>query len=74
MRHILRIEWMPNSPTGKAWWVYSYPCDVDGMLLKGESVPTANIVGQFETVEQAQAAYPNAQLYEVPNTVSPAKK
>jgi hypothetical protein len=74
MQHMLRIEWMPNSPSGRQWWVYSYPCGADGLMLKGGNVPTANIIGQYESIEAAKAAHPTAQMYEVTSSPKQTNK
>jgi hypothetical protein len=56
------IDWVPYSATGRNWWVYSLPLESDGLETKGGNAPTANLQGQFQTIEEAQSAFPNAQL------------
>ena len=60
----LIIEWVPFSTVGRNWWVYAYPSGTDGLETKGGNAPTADIQGQFESVEAAQTAFPEALLSE----------
>ena len=61
---IFEIEWIPFTASKHKWWVYNYPCDEAGLKLQGENIPTARVIGQYESLEEALVAHPTAILSE----------
>jgi hypothetical protein len=54
----LEIEWISHAPSGRQWWVCVYTVCKQTM----GAIPTSRILGQYPTLEAAQATHPKAKL------------
>ncbi|MEW6735314.1 MAG: hypothetical protein AB1489_28740 [Acidobacteriota bacterium] len=64
MTERFEIEWMPFARSERKWWVYAYACAEDGTRMKGLGTPTTRLVGQYESMEAAINAHPDAIISE----------
>lgn len=66
------IQWIPFAPNKKKWWVFEHESeegeipvtDIEGDENSNSFRPTGRIVGQFVTITEAMAAYPDAKISE----------